>query len=285
MITWEYPAGSAIYEVVALKDRDGAALAVTGNEALAVAVNRGDDTAAIAMPGASAAWVSAPAATAGITLAYSDTSSLSPGDYPVYLTIGTNGAKRRIAILRLSHAPGSAVPGATYCTLDRMLRWAGDLAADLQERADQSGYAEQRHAALLWTHDAILARADAILARHLDQHAPVVESAAIEIASGVDDGPTWGPSLYPDTSLRDAREAVRGWLDDGHLVTAGAEDERMLDANALHALWLVYLRSSDEAYRMRAGGFRSLANRYLASWTARFDTDEDGTVDRVVESI
>lgn len=255
-------------------------------DTLAASLWAGDDQASLFTP--TVAWDDAEAG----TLIYSHTAVqsalLTPGStYTVMLSVTRSGTTAKTPLCRIAMvaAPGAATALTSYCTLDDMLRISGDLLSSLSEDTDQSGYAEQRHEALEWTHETVLSRARAILERQAEAHLPVVIVDPITISSGVDGGPGWGPSIYPDTSIETQMELIRGYLDDGLLLTDALEDRALVEANALYALYLVYDRQQsygdkgeDTRYRKQAMEWKARARDKLLTWVARIDRDDDGEV-------
>ena len=289
-LTCEY--GRAVSYTVTLRDGNGSPLTTTyaGTEAIAAKVWAGDDRASLVTP--TVAWLSAADATLALSMTAAQTDDLTPGTYVMSVDITDGGEVYECfrSWLRVEAVAGIATAGTAYCMLDDMLEAAGDLVEDLQNRADVAGFAEQREEAARWTRKTIRTRAEVIGRRHLEQHSPVVTQTAIEISDGLDDGPEWGPSIYPDTTLRTHLDLVTSWVDSGYLMQTEDDDEALRRANALYSVGLVYRRqhgesAKGETYRMMAARMFSEAIRLLASYTFRFDLDNDGTVDRELEPV
>jgi hypothetical protein len=217
-LTCEY--GRAVSYTVTLRDANGSPITTTyaGTEALAGKVWAGDDRASLVTP--TVAWASAADGTLTVSMTSAQTDDLSPGTYvlSVDLTDGGEPYECFRAWLRVEAVAGAATAGTTFCTFDDMIDVAGDLVEDLQNRADVAGFAEQREEAARWTRKTIRTRADSLGRRRMEQHQPITEQTPISITDGLDDGPDWGPSLYPDTTLRTHLDLVMGWVDSGYLM-------------------------------------------------------------------
>jgi hypothetical protein len=279
--------GSACVKDLTLLDSNGEPVTTfTSGATLAASLWRGDDQAESFDPAVE--WIDATAGSLRLTFAAADTATLTPGSYPVLLSItaGSEVKKNRIATLVVSSAPGSAVALPTYCAMDDMLDLSGELAELMQEDSDLSGFMEQRHAARQWTDRTVLARARDVIEQQHERHSPVVASNAIDITTGVDAGSMWGRSIYPNTSIRDQVDAIRQSLEDDDLI----RDQEMIEANAAYALWRVYRRQTGNtrggtSYRDLAFQWYEESARKLAAWTARFDTTAtpDGVADLEIE--
>jgi hypothetical protein len=279
-------ATGAVYTLT-IRDADGNAVTTyAGTETLTAKLWAGDDITALATP--TLAWANHDAGTVTLTLSAANTTQ-TPATYQIRCTVTDGGVAYEFyrAWLKIEASPGSATAPATYCGFDDMLELAGDLADALLESSDQAGFAEQRAKARRWTDRVVVARAKDVISTQAERHSPVVGSEAIDITTGVDDGPEWGPSIYPDTSIRDAVDVIRAALAADDLIL----DAEVVEANAAYALALVYGRQMGAApnganYQDLAGKWREYASRRMVAWTARFDTtaSPDGVADLEIDA-
>ena len=278
------------YEI-SLYASDGASLEdrFDGTEAFELTLWAGDDRTPALQSGTAIEWIdhvntATDPPRVKVTLARDDIDGLTPGTYYIRGVVNPTTDDRDLwapgSTIELQAVAGTAVVPETYCTFDDMLRLSGDLLTNLQEDADQSGFVEQRHEAYLWTNQTVLNRARAILDRQLESHLPVAALDAIDIAAGVDAGPDWGPSIYPDTTVEDQMDDIAGYLEDGFLLTDTHADKAMVTANAMYALSEVYRRQigRDESYRSKADYWHERAVKKLFSWTARLAIDAEHTL-------
>jgi hypothetical protein len=213
-----------------LSGSGGASLAgvFTGSETFSAVLWAGDDRTAAAT--LSAAWdadiTSNPAGVAKprvkLTIAKSAIASCTPGIY--YLQVVVNPGTDDIAVLpdgstyELLPGPGSGVVGASYVTLDQCRKFVPWIdQAMTRHPSVQLDLAELRYEARCWVDEVALARARRILERQSLRHDPVVSVDPIEPTSGVDFGPAWGVSVYPDTTIRAQLEAIEDALSAGRL--------------------------------------------------------------------
>lgn len=284
METLRVAAGTGAVYTLTIRDADGNPVtSYAGTETLAAKLWAGDSQTALATP--SLAWASKDNGTVTLTLSAANTAQTA-GVYQIRCTITDGGTAYEFyrAWLRIADSPGSDTAPAVYCSFDDMLDLAGELSEALLEASDQAGYAEQRAKARQWTDRTVIARAKDTIELQAERHAPVVTSQEAEITTGVDDGPEWGPSIYPDASVRDAVDVIRDALAADQLIL----DAEVVEANAAYALALVYGRQAGQtaggvSYQDLAGKWREHASRRMVAWVARFDTDSDGIADLEIE--
>jgi hypothetical protein len=285
METLKVTSGTKASWDIVIRDEDG--LEVTtyvGTEALAASVWAGDAQAAAITP--TVAWSTSGPPVVTLTVDDSQSDDLTARQtYTVRCTITDGGDVYEFfrGWIVTDPSPGTGTALDVYCTFADMLDLAGGLVDVLKESADQAGFAELRNKARQWTDRTCLARARSILEEQQGKHAAIVSSDPIEISGGVDDGPTWGRSIYPETSIRDQLDDVRALLNADDLIL----DPELIEANAAFALSLVYQRQAggNEEYRRLAQEWRDRAIRTLAGYTFRFDTttEPDGIAEREIE--
>lgn len=281
--TLEIVRGSADSWTLTLLDDTATAItgSFTGSESLSAEVWRGDDTAALFSP--TVTWLSATNGTVTLAVSASDSGTLTPfARYPVVLTVGSR--KVRVGVLVASPGPGSAAVGAVYGSLDGMMRLTGEKVADLLESSDLGDGNELLAEARRITDRTVLSRARVILADQLRRHAPVVESEGITPTTGADAGPWWGPSIYPDTTVRDQLDALDALLVANNLVTTGTQNAAVVAANNHLALSELFVRQTgggetDQKYRGLSAYHRRMGLNLLAGCVFRIDTDADGVAD------
>lgn len=262
-------------------------------DTLACSVWLGNGRAAAFAPAVS--WVSASAGTGTIRMAAADTLALAPARYRGQVRVTDVSDSNRVFALfefylTLTDSPGTAVAEPVYGSLDGMRRKSGEDLDGLLERSDLGDGNELLAEGRRGVDREVMSRARTIVETQAERHVPVEASDPVEITDGVDDGPSWGLSVYPDTSVRDQLDAIDGYLDDDMLMTTGARDRAAVDACEHLALAELFGRQTgqgdaDEKYRALASKHRVLAARLLAGWTARIDTDDDGTADMELQPV
>ncbi len=256
---------------------DNAPTGFTGSETFSVKLWPGDTYAPVWSSTSAVTWISV-----GSTLKLSVpklSATVEPASY--YVQIWINPGTDDVVVLdegstlTLTAAPGATEADRTYCDLsdvrdhcpwiDRVIEADPSLCADL---------ADQRARATRWVDETVMARARAILEDQQRRHDPVLTVTPIEPTTGVDMGPWWGPSIYPDLTLDQQLDAIQGYLDDGGLTISA----RVLEATARYAAYLacnaVLTPTGENPYREAAGRYHAEAMALLRAETLRLD---DGT--------
>jgi len=270
--------GAARDYLITLSDSNGnAPSGFTGSETFSVKLWPGDTITPVWSSTSAVTWVST-----GSTLKLSVpklSATVSPAPY--YIQIWINPGTDDIAVLdegttlTLTPAPGATTVGRTYCTMgdvrdycpwiDRVIEADPNLRADL---------GDQRERATRWVDETIMARVRAILEDQERRHSPVVVVTPIEPTSGVDMGPWWGASIYPDTTLDAQLTTIQGYLDDDGLTLS----PRVIEATARYAVYLactaVLTPTGENPYQESAGRFHAEAMALLRAETFRVS---DGT--------
>jgi hypothetical protein len=127
--------------------------------------------------------------------------------------------------------------------------------------------------------DQCLERARKILDDQAKRHGPILEVDAIEPTTGYDDGPAWGPSILPDTTIRDQLDTIEGHLTSGKLI----KTDRYKRAVAFRAASLICQAQcgpdKDTPYWSLRDRYQDQYIRTLAGLTFEIDTDTDGVAD------
>lgn len=262
---------------------------LTGSETWTWSIWAGDDQAPFAT-GSGTLQSPASAALLDITIAKSSIASLTPGIYrlQVVKNPGTDDVLVYDDSIKFTSAPGSAAALGTYCTFND-LQIRQSWVASLLDIADaQTGFAEQRHRARKWLDSCVIARVNAILESQHSRHRAVLTVAPIVPTDGVDMGPTWGPSILPQTTIRDQVAVIQGYLDSDLLMVGDIDNGQAADITAWYSLYLIALpqsagASTDKDWSGWAAKCRSNAIRACAAWTALIDTDDDGVPNITVQ--
>ena len=208
-----------------------------------------------------------------LTIASSAVASCTPGTY--YLQVLINPGTDNVPVLpdgstyELTPGPGTGTIGTAYCTLDqcrKFVPWIDQAIA--KHPAVQLDLAELRYEARCWVDEVALARARRILERQAIRHDPVEWVEPITPTSGVDFGPQWGVSVYPDTTLRTQLEAIEDSLAADRLVLSPA----VVRAAAYRTAFLVcdplYGTQEDQTpWQKRAAVSLERSKRLLAATT------------------
>jgi hypothetical protein len=286
------PVGSDDVKTLTLRRADGTAETEYDESATLVAEAwAGDDRAVAFNP--TVAWDEVGEGTITHTIDGDDTADVEPGTYRAMLSI-TQGAattRREYGPIVLTAVPGSAVAGKVYCSQNDMLTIFPQLGKLQDIDADQTGFIEQRVEARRWVDRQVMSRARTALDSQARRHAPVLTVDPIEISVGVDAGPDWGLSIYPETTARNQLATIRGHLDDDALMVGltSAQSAQTWDGGlvrriaAYYALSLVFEgqvgsmgeEGSETSYQTLARRFRQRAIRELQGWAAGIDTDLD----------
>lgn len=266
--------------LVQLRDSDGVAVTnkYTGTEVLALTIWAGDDRSPVTLTTSGVFWSDANAGTIHISIEQVDSATFDVGTYLLSVHITDGGKVRKCfeSWLKIETAPGTATAPITYCTADRMKRFAGQILDNLQDESDQAGFAEQRAQASRWVDQTILARAKKVLSDQLQRHVPILSVDPITPTSGVDAGPMFGVSIYPETTLQTQMDTIRGYLGgtNSKLTLIEPEDSAVIDATALQAVAIVLERQfgpsgEDTPYQKLAVKFHARAVDKLYSTKAR----------------
>lgn len=210
-----------------------------------------------------------------LTVSKDAVGSCTPGTYYLQVLLDPDG--QAIPILpegstyELSPGPGSGVIGTSYVTLDQCKRFTPWLAqAFAKDPTLQADLAEQLYEARCWVDEVAMARARRILEKQMTRHEPVVTVAPVTISSGVDFGPEWGVSIYPDTTLEAQLEGIADALAaDGMVI-----DSAVRRATAYRTAFLVcdplYGTQQDQTpWQKRAAISRERSSRLLACTTLK----------------
>lgn len=282
--------GSTREYQLTLESPDGSSLAgkFTGAETFRARLWLGDDLAPAWDSNSAVAWIAYNIAkpTLKLTVPRSAIAGLKPALW--YLSILINPGTDDIEVCEpgttLELVPAADGAGASlpaYTERDELLQyapWLGEVVArDTRLRGDLS---EQRNLARQWIDRTAIARARRILEAQADAHEPVLAVDPIEPADGVDAGPAYGPSVYPDTTVRDQLRAIQGHLDADRLIL----DTGVREAAARYAVSLtceaLLGRGPDESgYQQTAARNRTLAMHRLAGTPLRIDTNGDGVAE------
>ncbi|MGE4196022.1 MAG: hypothetical protein AB7G11_02715 [Phycisphaerales bacterium] len=278
--------GADAIEAVELLDREGAPIAYTGTETLSLRLSKGDGLAVVTLTTSAATWLAAPRGRVRIWLTKVDTATFTPGSYYVYLAVvaGTLRSEGVVATLEVVAAPAAVTAGKVYCTLDDVKRFAPWIERTIpNDISAQSDLGEYRARARTWLDEQILARARARVETQAELHAPVLAVDPIEITTGYDAGPSWGPSVYPDTTVQDQLDDIQTHLDADKLVV-DAKVKEITAKYTIHLLCDVQIGDgpSETPYQVLAKRFRSDALYGLVGWIARLDTDSDGDADFMI---
>lgn len=222
----------------------------TNAATLACSAGYGDTRAAAFAP--SVAWDTPSAGTITLTISGSDTATVDPGLYRLYLSITSNGKTRKaqIAFVRLYAVPGATAASATYCSFDDMLRfapWIIDLIT--ADPAMQSDLAEQRARARSWLDDIIVNR-DRPNEWYRYGQTPFDASFS----------PRWGYGRYGDVF---PNTWLRGQLANNRLIVRDMTRE-ITARRAIAYLCESQLGSVALGHASEGTSYQDLANRYLA---------------------
>lgn len=129
--------------------------AYAGTEGLRVRIWQGDDQTSLIEP--SVTWQDAPNGVAGFVLTGEQTASLAPARYYLLAEVQEGGewSEAITCWLKITPAPGTALPLSSYCTLEDLERLCPRV--DLEQAVGvQAGFAEARHQARQWIDSQLL---------------------------------------------------------------------------------------------------------------------------------
>ena len=281
----------ASYPLTLLGSDGQTAANLAGVSGLSATIWAGDDQPPLATEA-----VAVTLASAGLVLlkvAAADTLTIgSAGTYSVrvaYTTPDGHTLEGWRGNLQLVASPGSAAAPAVYCSRADMAEVAAwiDRMQDLAQ--DQAGFAAQRAQARQMVDEAVLSRARAVLDDQGRRHAPVLGLPPFVPTTGVDSGPWWGPSLYPDLDAQAQLDALAATLAAGTLAAQTlAVDARLRRVAALLAVSIVCRQqlgeaAADTSYQMLARTYRSMAMAQLYGCEFRVSlTPGSGLADMVI---
>lgn len=283
METLEARQGADVAYRIQLRGEDGLPLAgvYAGTEPLSVRVWAGGEQAALPLASTAASWADATDGTITLAIGRADTAAIDPGLYWLLVRIadGADTVDAYEARLLVEPEPGTDGPLPSYCTMDdvRVLApWIDQLVSDSPLLHADLG--AQRRQAREDIDDLVLRRARTILDDQRLRHAPIAWVAPLVPADGVDAGPGWGPSIYPDTSLQAQLEAIRAHLAADRLV----RDGRLVQAAAQLTIACVCAPQlgdgpGETPFQVIARRFEAAARGQLRGWIARIDPTGTGT--------
>jgi hypothetical protein len=253
--------------------------AYLGTDVLAARVWPGGSQAAVATPACS--WADATTASFVVSFRHADTAGLEAGTYRLQVTASRGGLSPVVydGTVRLLAAPGATPAAATYDQIADVRKVLAKL-EDLQDDANQEGFADARAQTREFIDETILARYEDVLRDQARRHTAVLQSDPIVPTTGMDAGPTWGPSGIPDTTIRDQVDALRSALAANQLIV----DSRLRRTAALFTAAAVLEQQIGKAsdgtpFQRHAERLRARATRSLYGWVARIDTYADDVAD------
>jgi hypothetical protein len=211
-------ADEVITFIVAAPDGSPAVNQFTGLEVLTVSIWLGGPSTVQPVSATTATWLSATDATAQIHLSALDTVNLTVGLWRCRVVATFSGKTQVLyeCILSVQPSPGTTAALLTYCSyadLYRSAPWVQRVISSSDNmRGDLSDY---RNQAYLWTNRQIMARARRIIDEQYRRHEPVLYVTQPDVPYGVDGGPWWGPSIYPDTTKDTQLQQIQSWLPAG----------------------------------------------------------------------
>ena len=202
----------------------------TADDVLDARVWAGDDQSVLLSPGV--AWTEPAAGTYRLTVtsAALSTAGITSGLYEIETGVtSVSDGQRRVAhrgVIRFLPSAGSAVAPTVFCSAEDLYTYCREIGSLQSADVDQTGFAEQRHRALAWFNDRVLAR---YRPRPGCSRREVDGAAA---AAGAFD------RFAPPSPAADAptRTQLAGWLVPGRLSLNAA----VVEANARYAASLVY---------------------------------------------
>ncbi len=146
---------------VTAQDVNGNPVAFQSNDGLEAIVWQGADSAAYFSP--TVAWLSAAAGTITLSVASGQTASLTPGVYPLEVTVIPNGTTTRLRVLdtwmELRSSPGSSSMPPVYCSYQDLVdAGGGKWLETLRQAEGLANFTRERARARYWL-DTIIAKA------------------------------------------------------------------------------------------------------------------------------
>ena len=144
-----------------------------------------------------------------------------------------------------------------------------------------SSLAEYRAQARKWIDRQIMVRVRRTIEEQYKRHAPVLVVNQPDINTGVDDGPWWGESVYPNASIDGQVQTIQGWLDAGGLQLTDGIIARVAALRSIAELCQSQLGNGPEetSFQDLAGNYRGQAWRDWSQTIARIvSTDGNSTV-------
>lgn len=275
---------TATYTAGPLKDSAKTTITTfTDTDVFAWTIWAGDGTTALAT-GAGTLQSPTSAALVDFTVLKSQLTTIDPGTYDLIGIVnpGTDDAVWIRERIQFTAAPGSGTADPTYGTYDDMEVFAPWIGGALS-KANQSNAAEQRAKARQWIDSCIMSRAERDLESQYSRHGAVLYVDPIVPTAGVDLGPTWGPSILPDTTMQTQLAVIQGYLDANQLMTGAIDNGMVREIAARYAVYLVcdaqIGKANETPYQELASQFRRKAIAMMSAWTAKIDTDADGVAD------
>jgi hypothetical protein len=289
MATLIVPAGTSRSWTLRLRNADGQALTDTyaGTEPLTLQIWAGDDQEVQTLAASEATWQTAALGLVTVLVHEADTTTLTPSVYRLRVLLTDTGQTFVVAeaTLEITASPGTADAPPVYCTVDDVRRaapWIDEMVGGGPEH--QSDLAEARALARQWIDRTAISRARRILESQYEAHAPLSSAAATDPTTGVDAGPAWGPSIYPQVDVAAQLTLIQGYLADEGLEL----DSTVVRAAALWTVAELCDQQLDAAgdtepnYRTMGDRCRVKALYLLAGHTLRVDADDDQTYDLVL---
>lgn len=244
---------------ITAKDSSGNVVAFSASDALEAIVWQGSDSASLFAP--TPTWISAPAGTIKLSVGHAQTSALTPGVYPLEVSVIPNGTTQRLRVLdawlALTSSPGSSTLPAVYCSYADLTYAGGGSWLDLiRQREGLANFTKERAMARAWL--------DTLIIKKFRPWEPYRG-----------DGSTW--SL---TSAVDARNpTLLGYLTSNYLLVT--DDIKQI--TALKSLELI-CRSrltfeKGDTFASRASYFKRLCDNRTLCTTAEIDSNADGYAD------
>lgn len=256
----------------------------SGTEPLTVEVWTGDDQTPLTLTGTSATWSSANNGLILFRVGAADTANMTAGVWRARVYLTKNAAKQAVyeCTFDIHPAPGTAATPATYCTYDDMQRlapWIRRLVST--DPMMVSSLAEYRAQARKWIDRQIMSRVRRTLEEQYRRHAPVLHVTQPTINTGMDDGPWWGESIYPQATIDAQVQVVQGWLDDDGVQLTDGMVARVAALRSIAELCDSQLGNGPEetSFQDLACKFRGQAWRDWSQTIARIiSTDGNSTV-------
>lgn len=271
----------------------------SGNETLSAYLYVGDATAALAT--ITAAWDTSngpsPAVEGQPLVAWTVTptilaaiSNFEPGLYRYQVVCNPDTDKLELARGFVQFEGGAAALTSpsyyttadglkVYGTFDDMLLvadWLPNLVAD--KPSMRSNLSEFRARARRWIDTNLLSRAERDLQLQKEAHAPVVAADALSITTGLDAGPEWGPSVYGDPDVSEARTTISGYLAADLLSLADGEIRTIAANRAVYEVCrsqIGNIKGGETPYQDFGASCAITARNLMAGHVAVIEPDDD----------